>query len=193
MKTILVTGGIGSGKTAVCQYLEEKGIPVYYSDERTKSLYDFDPSIVDALEKTFGTSLRTADGGLDRKALADVIFGVPENLSALESIVHPAVLKDFLSWRESQKGCRAVAMESAIAKERPLFDGSYDYVMLVEAPWQTRLERACKRDNAERDAVLKRMKAQYTREEKADVIVNNDLDESVMKERVDLALKLLSL
>ena len=67
-------------------------------------------------------------------------------------------------------------MESAIAKERPLFDGSYDYVMLVEAPWQTWLERACKRDNAERDAVLKRMKAQYTREEKADVIVNNDLD-----------------
>ena len=193
MKTILVTGGIGSGKTAVCQYLEEKGIPVYYSDERTKSLYDSDPSIVDALEKTFGTSLRTADGRLDRKALADVIFGVPENLSALESIVHPAVLKDFLSWRESQKGSRAVAMESAIAKERPLFDGSYDYVMLVEAPWQTRLERACKRDNAERDAVLKRMKAQYTREEKADVIVNNDLDESVMKERVDLALKLLSL
>ncbi|MCR5243259.1 MAG: dephospho-CoA kinase [Bacteroidales bacterium] len=193
MKTILVTGGIGSGKSAVCSYLEEKGIPVYYSDDRTKSLYDNDPSLVGQLETMFGRGLRDADGNLDRKALADLVFGSPENLAKLESVVHPAVLRDFESWKESHRDSRAVVMESAIALERPVFERAFDYVVMVEAPWQTRLERACKRDGSDRESVMNRMAAQKFRQEKADVVVNNDLDLSVMKERVDLALKLLSL
>jgi len=193
MKTILVTGGIGSGKSAVCAYLEEKGIPVYYSDDRTKALYDNDPALLSQLETVFGSGIRMADGKLDRKALAALIFGSPENLAKLEAIVHPAVLKDFEAWKQTMGDCRAVVMESAIALERPVFENVFDHVIMVEAPWQTRLERAVSRDGADKEAILKRMAAQKLRSEKADVVVNNDLDLAVMKERVDLALKLLSL
>ena len=66
MKTVLVTGGIGSGKSAVCAYLASRGVPVYDSDSRTKALYDTDPALLPALEKAFGTSLRSPSGELDR-------------------------------------------------------------------------------------------------------------------------------
>lgn len=56
--TVLVTGGIGSGKSAVCRILSGLGVPVYDSDSRTKALYDSNPEIVDALEAAFGVSLR---------------------------------------------------------------------------------------------------------------------------------------
>ena len=64
MKTVILTGGMGSGKSAVCAFLKARGVPVYDSDSRTKSLYDRDPSLVQRLEAALGTGLRTADGRL---------------------------------------------------------------------------------------------------------------------------------
>ena len=93
MKTVAVTGGIGSGKSTVCRLLSSRGIPVYDCDSSAKGLYDREPSLAVSLEKLFGCSLRNADGSLDRGLLASLIFTSPERLAALESIVHPAVLK----------------------------------------------------------------------------------------------------
>ena len=90
--SVLLTGGIGSGKSAVASYLESKGIPVYDSDSRTKALYDSDPDLVPSLERALGVSLRKEDGSFDRKALSSVIFSDKKALSKVESIVHPAVL-----------------------------------------------------------------------------------------------------
>ena len=73
-KTVIVTGLIGSGKSAVCALLRERGIPVYDSDSRTKRLYDRRPALVDAMEKAVGTPLRGKDGALDRKRMAGIIM-----------------------------------------------------------------------------------------------------------------------
>ena len=72
MITVLLTGGIGSGKSAVAAVLEKRGVPVWDSDSAAKSLYT--PAFLDSMEKEFGRSFRAADGGLDRKALSALIF-----------------------------------------------------------------------------------------------------------------------
>lgn len=193
MRILLVTGGIGSGKSAVCAYLQAQGIPVYDSDVRTRHLYDEDPGLVAQLEQIFAEPLRGADGKLDRKKLASIIFSDPGRLHALESVVHPAVLRDFTAWCGRHADAPFVVMESAIALDKPLFDGAYDAVLLVTAPEAIRLERACRRDGSGPEAVLARMRAQHFDPRRADVVVNNDLDLPALHYRTDIALKLLSL
>ena len=100
MKTLIVTGGIGSGKSLVCSYLRDKGIPVYDADSRTKQLYDSCPGMVSAIENAFGRALRDEAGALDRRALSELVFSDKDNLLLLESIVHPAVYRDFEQWRD---------------------------------------------------------------------------------------------
>ena len=99
MKTIAVTGGIGSGKSEVCSILSSRGIPVYDSDSAAKRLYREDDSLLDSVEGAFGQSFRTTNGDPDLKKLASVVFSSPEKLKTLESLVHPAVKEDFRRWK----------------------------------------------------------------------------------------------
>lgn len=159
MISILVTGGIGSGKSAVCRILQENGVPVYYSDDRAKALYDTDRALVEAISSEFGQGMILADGTLDRKALGALVFGDRDKLARLESIVHPHVLEDFVNWRKAQKS-DMVAFESAIAMRLPAFMAQMDRILLVDAELDLRVSRASQRDGADREAIYKRASAQ---------------------------------
>ena len=187
MKTLAVTGGIGSGKSAVTACLSGKGFPVYDCDAAAKSLYDRRPGIVDTLERLLATPLRDPSGRLDRSRLAGLIFSDPEARLRVESVVHPAVLEDFLGWRARQDA-PLVAFESAIVLSLPLFDGVYDKVMLVEAPDDVRLARAMRRDGATEEAVRARMAAQSFDLSKVDLVLNNDGTPEVLRARLERAL-----
>ena len=101
MKTVLVTGGIGSGKSAVCAYLASRGVPVYDSDSRTKALYDTDPALLPALEKAFGTSLRSPSGEMAGAAVAAVVFRDAAARTTLEKIVYPGVRRHVLAGKDA--------------------------------------------------------------------------------------------
>ena len=181
MKTVILTGGIGSGKSAVCACLRARGVPVYDSDSRTKSLYDRDPALVGRLESVLGTGLRTAEGRLDRRRLAEVIFSDPDKKSAVEAVVHPAVLADFRRWKRWQrpKGWTYgpvpfVVLESAIILSCPVFDGVGDRVVLVDADEEVRLRRAVERDGSDPGSVLKRLRAQRFDLSRVDAVLRND-------------------
>ena len=150
--TILITGGIGSGKSVVSGILRALGIPVYDTDSRTKALYEGELGM--RLEEDLGQKLHTADGHFDRKALA-------------------AVLRDFEDWKEKQES-QVVCMESAIALEKPLFNGSYDFVVIVNAPEDLRIRRACNRDGSDEISVRKRIQNQKIDLQKANFIIEND-------------------
>jgi dephospho-CoA kinase len=188
MKTILVTGGIGSGKSEVCRHLALRGIPVYDSDDRAKRLYDEVPGLAEHVDAALGGGMLDAAGRLDRKALAAAVFADPEALRRLEAVVHPEVLADFLRWRDAQSAA-AVVMESAIAAHLPLFKGVFDAVVLVDAPEEIRLERACRRDGASREAVLERIRAQHHDPAMADIVIVNDSTLEVLLSRTDKALE----
>ena len=187
MKTVVVTGGIGSGKSTVCAILSSLGVPVYDSDSRTKALYDTEPSLLEEIEDKFAAlgvneTVRKEDGSLDRKALSKLIFGSDTLLSALESLVHPAVLEDFKEWKKEKEEVRwegpgdvpFVVLESAIIMEKPLLKGLADKVVEVKAPRSLRLERVSRRDGFSIAEVEKRMGSQSDVPRKADAVIVND-------------------
>lgn len=129
-KTILVTGPIGSGKSEACRYLASLGFPVYDCDSRTKLLY----SLVPGLKCRIETAL-----DLPWEQIGTV-FSDPGKLSILEGIVYPYVVEDLQDWKAAQRA-PLLFVESAIALDKPQFDGLYDRVLLVTAPYELRAAR----------------------------------------------------
>ncbi len=122
MKTVLVTGPIGSGKSEVCRRLASSGWPVYDCDSRTKALYSSVPGLKARIESALG--IEWADIG--------IIFTDERRRTLLESIVYPLVVEDIRKWKDGQSS-PLLFIESALAMDRPLFDGLYDEVLLVTA------------------------------------------------------------
>lgn len=185
MKTVIVTGLIGSGKSAVCALLRKRGIPVYNADEKTKFLYDTHPSLVAQLEDALGQPLRGTDGRLDRPRLASRIFADAAARETVEGNVYPLVLADFRAWRSAQEGASFVVLESAVILTKPLFDGLADAAVLVTAPEEVRLQRVMARDGLPEDAVRARMRAQEIPENKVDVTLVNDGDAARLEQAVE--------
>ena len=171
MTRILVTGLIGSGKSAVCEYLSELGYPVYDSDSRTKALYEKVPGLKAQIEKTVGVPF----------SQLSVIFRDDARREALESLVYPLVLDDFRRFA-SEVAAETVFFESAVAFCKPQFVGEFDYTVLVRAPYRMRMLRNPK--VAERNAVQQEMDPAA-----ADYVIDNDSGLNQLRDRVDRMLK----
>lgn len=166
MRTVLVTGPIGSGKSAACRHLEELGYPVYSCDARTKALYDEVPGLKKRIEDALGIPF-----GEIR-----VIFKDEEKRRTLESIVYPLVVDDIRKWTAAQK-TDTVFVESAIALEKRQFDGLYDKVLMITAPMELRRDR--NPETAVRDALQDFTAA------KADWTVVNDSTMEELNKKLD--------
>ena len=114
-----ITGGIGSGKSTVCRLFAACGAPVYDSDTQAKRLMEEDGPLRRRLAARFGEEIY-AGGRLNRKLLAGRVFSDPAELSALNALVHPAVMEDFERWCGRQSGADYVVLESAILFEAGL-------------------------------------------------------------------------
>ncbi len=178
MYKVGLTGGIGSGKSKVAELFRVRGVAVYDSDSRAKALMNGNEELREELVAAFGAECYT-DSGLNRAWLAERVFSNKEALSCLNSIVHPAVMRDFAAWAEQQEG-DYVVMESAILLEAGL-ESHVDVVVSVMAPKMLRLERAMLRDGATRQQIEERMRNQMSDDERAErskyAIVNIDLEE----------------
>ncbi|MBR3527051.1 MAG: dephospho-CoA kinase [Bacteroidales bacterium] len=149
------TGGIGSGKTNVVRTFESLGIPGYDCDTRAKELYDEDPELLAEVARIAGDDV-IVEGRLDRSRLAARIFSDRDMLSALESVVHPAVIRDFSRWLQEQN-TKLVIFESAILLDKPYLREIADFLLLVTAPREVRIARVMARDGLSREAVEGRM------------------------------------
>jgi len=130
MMTVLVTGGIASGKSLVCSFLEESGYPVYDCDSRCKALYVSVPGLSDRIEEATGLPLSELGK----------VFGDPQALARLEDLVYPFLLADMEAWKASLS-VDVCFVESAVALSKPMFNRCYDRVIVVTAPLEKRLER----------------------------------------------------
>lgn len=174
MITIGVTGGIGSGKSVVCDILRLHGIPVYEADREAKELNDTSPVIRAEITRHFGEELYR-DGKLDRKAFASVIFHDKQKLALANAIIHPELAKHFLLWCNRQQH-PIVAIDAALLFEAD-FHSWINKVIMVYAPEDVRLKRTIVRDQATADQVKARMQAQLPEEEKikqSNFVVYND-------------------
>lgn len=158
MMKVGITGGIGSGKSTVCRLFARRGVAVYDSDSEAKRLMTESVELRRRIAERFGAEAYAADGGLNRSLLAARVFTDPQALADLNAMVHPAVMADFAAWAERQSG-DYVVLESAILFEAGL-EHSVDRTVAVLAPLELRLERTCRRDGCDREAVRRRMAAQ---------------------------------
>lgn len=181
MITIGLTGGIGSGKTTIAQWFQEKGIPVYNSDFEAKKLMNENEDLIQQLIELFGDETYK-NGEYNRSYVASKVFNDKELLNQLNAIVHPAVFKHFDEWMDNQNSS-FVVKEAAILFE----SGSYkdcDYIISVIADEEIRIDRVAKRDQLNEDQIRSRMKNQWTDEqriEKSDFIIENNKDLKALK------------
>lgn len=183
MRVLAVTGGIGSGKSEVCRILARHGLHLQYNaDARAKALYTESPGLLDAIEDALGCVLRSEDGRFIPSALAAVIFADNEAMVKLEELLYPEMIRDFHMFMAKAAEDQIVVFESATFLEKKQFDGFADMVLLVDAPFEVRLERACARDVASREAVLARMKCQTLMNALSEGHVDPRIDYKVLNE-----------
>lgn len=152
---IVLTGGIGSGKSAASEILNKVyGYPVYQADAAVKRLYLTDDNLLTDIESDAGRSFRDAQGAFSPSLMAEYIFTVPGAVEMVEARVFPVLVKDFEAW---QSGNEVVVFESATILEKPYFQGFGDAVIIVDAPLELRMERAMSRDGASREKIYERV------------------------------------
>lgn len=191
MISIAITGGIGSGKSYVSALLQKQGIPIYNADDEAKRLMLGDEGIREGLIDLLGDEVYT-DGNLNKPLLASYLFADAGNAARINSIVHPRVKADFRSWLKAHQESEIAALECAILYESG-FEDTVDFVVMVYAPEELRVERAMRRDNATEQQIRARIAAQMNDEEKcrrADYVVFNDGSIPLERQLADLIAQL---
>ena len=191
---IAVTGGIGSGKSEFCNYLESNGLPVINVDDVSKEILVSDESVKEKIIEEFGEE-SFISGNINKKYLAEKVFSVPSNVVKINSIVHPKVIKkvEFLINEELSKNTLVFA-EAALIYEADMED-MFDYVVLISADEKIRMKRKVEFSNFTEDDFRKRNENQIKDEEKkkrADFTFINDGSLEELKIKAELFLKILN-
>lgn len=176
MKVVGITGGIGSGKSLVCQIFSRLGVPVYESDKAVHTFYEKYPEINEKIKKEFSEDVFEKNGKLNRKKLGEIVFSDNKKLNTLNSIIHPLVKLDFEKWLKSNKGNPYVIKEAAILFE----SGSNeicDKIISVISPIEFRINRVKERDHKSRIEIENIINKQLSDDElieKSDFVIYND-------------------
>lgn len=191
-KIIGLTGGIGSGKSTVANYIASKGIPVYIADEEAKKIMERD-DVKQKIQNLFTESILNSDNSLNRKKIAEFVFNNPDKLKELNAIVHPEVQLHFKNWLKEHKNYPFIIKEVAILFETG-GNKQCDKVILITAPEELRIERAMKRDKLTKKDILVRIKNQISESKKKElsdfVVENINLNNTFLK--IDEILKILA-
>ncbi len=184
---IIITGGIGCGKSVVCQLLKVMGHTVYDCDKEAKRLMTSDTLLRQQLVSLFGPDTYLLDGSLNKAYLSAQIFEHTDLLKQMNALIHPAVARDIK--REKEEGERKnspLFVETAIH-----FESGFnhlvqaDQVWCVASPFETRIARAMQRDNTTREKILARMQNQLSQDEKiklSDAVIWNDDEHSLIEQ-----------
>ncbi|MDD7317495.1 MAG: dephospho-CoA kinase [Prevotella sp.] len=167
MKTA-ITGGIGSGKSYVCQILRQQGIDIYDCDSAAKRLMRTSDELKEQLKRLVGDSVYI-DGQLNKPFLVQFLLAGEENKRAVNGIVHPAVARDFEASGKEWMEC-AILFESG-------FYHLVDRIICVSAPRELRISRIMERDGITRSKAEEWIGIQMSQEEvekRSHIVINND-------------------
>lgn len=181
---LALTGSIGMGKSTVARMFERAGVPVFDADAVVRDLQANDPELIAAIGARFPEAVDA--GVLDREMLARMVLGYPDELSALEAIVHPAVQEA----REHFIECNVAA--PALLFDIPLLfetqgEGAFDKIIVVSAPADVQRKRVLARPGmteAKLDAILARQIPDAEKRRRADFVVDTDVDLSTTEGQV---------
>ena len=177
MLRVGLTGGIGSGKSLICNIFARLGVPVYDADSHAKALMTTDGILVSQIKKEFGDLAYHPDGSLNRSYMSDHVFLQLERLEKLNRLVHPRVAMDYAAWLDANKHAPYVLKEAALLFE----SGSYrhlDKIVVVSAPEALRRNRVLQRDPhrtvEQFKGIVEKQMPETEKVERADYIIVND-------------------
>ncbi len=184
-----ITGGIGSGKSAVTAYLRKLGETVICADEAARHVTQPGQPGLEAVRRIFGDGFFLPDGKLDRKKLAAVVFQDSEKLKKLEEALHPLIAVYVTQLAESSGG--RVFVDAALLVQTGLYK-QMDAVWLVTADQEARVRRVMERDGVDEQSVLQRIKNQPDDKwlsKFADDTIPNDGSKADLYARIDKLLR----
>lgn len=171
-----ITGGIASGKTHATNYFRDKGYPVFFADILAAQIMNRDPEVISSIVIEFGED-SYLDGRLDREYLSKQVFGFPERVEKLNSIVHPKVILRSAELLDvALEHSDIVFYEAALIFEAGMA-GRFDLVLLITANEEIRLQRAVSRGGLSGEGIRRRMISQISEEEKirrSNFVIVND-------------------
>jgi len=180
MRVVVITGGIGAGKSTASGFLRDKGAIIIDADLVAAQVLEKGSPVLARVAEAFGPDVLLADGSLDRAALARAAFASPEATARLNAIVHPAVAREIgpavADLRLMPNPPSAVVLEVPLLAEAPVFAQIADLVVAIVAPQELRVARAVQSGFAEAD-VRRRLAVQASDAERAvlaDVVIVND-------------------
>ena len=185
MLKVGVTGGIGSGKSTVSRFFSALGVPVYDSDQRAKSLMQYDDTIRSKIKIEFGDNAYHKNE-LNRSYLAEIVFKNESKLKQLNAIVHPVVKTDFINWLSKNSNAKFIIKEAAIMIE----SGAYkdlDKLIVVNASRNQKIKWIKQRDHLSLDDIENRIQNQLSdeiRNQYADFIIENNSGKMELKQQV---------
>jgi len=189
-----ITGGIGAGKTLVANIFRTFGIPVYNSDTEAKRLMNEDPDLKEQIINLFGQKAYAKEV-LNRNYLTEVVFKNQDNLSRMNSLIHPTVIKDYNKWLTKYKNKPITIKEAALLFE----SGSYkdlDYTILVFAPKSTRIGRVLLRDvnRSKQDVedIIDKQMSESRKKKLSDFIIINDGERMVIPQVLEIYMNLVN-
>jgi len=183
-----ITGGMGAGKSTVCQIFERIGVPIYNADIKAKWLMNNNLDLKKAIKESFGWDAYTRKDDLNRDYLAKIVFNNPEKLEILNGLVHPAVKTDYEQWTIEHREQPYSLKEAALLFESESYK-SLHKVIVVTCPIEMRIERIMKRDHVKREDILKRIQNQTTDKQRlsmADYVIYNDGVRSLIEQSLKI-------
>jgi len=170
-----VTGGIGSGKSLVCEYFKKSGGEVFFADKITRDLYVTNKKLLNELVKEFGKNILSEDRKLDILKFREIVYKSDANQKRVNNIVHPFAINEILR-RTRNSESSLVFIEAALIFESG-FDKYLDYTIEVFANVKTRMERVRKRNKLALRLIRTIIKMQMPEKEKlkmADFVIKNN-------------------
>jgi len=188
-KVIGLTGGIGSGKSTVSQFLAELGAVILDADKVGHEAFKPNTEAWREVVAAFGQEILSPDGEIDRKKLGEIVFGQPESLLRLNQIMHPRMYEMMKARIEEyrQQGVAVVVLEAALLIEAS-WTSLVDEVWITVASEARILERLKEQRGLAEEQTLARIRSQLPSEERikhADVVINNDGDLDAVKAKVN--------
>jgi len=193
MLRVGLTGGIGSGKSTVAKIFEVLGIPVYYADEAARHIMNTDEELRKSIINEFGNESYIKDQ-LNRSYIASLVFNDTKKLDLLNSLTHPATIRDADRWMQQQTS-PYVIKEAALIFESGSAE-NLDYIIGVYTPLPLRIKRIMDRDHITKEEVMQRINRQIDEDIKmrlCDKIIINDEQQLITTQVLPLHEQFLSM
>ena len=181
-----LTGGIGCGKSSASQFFSDLGIDVIDTDIIARQLTQPNGSAISLIQNTFGSSVITADGALDRNKMRDLVFANSESRHKLEQILHPLILKAVIR-RIKQSQAPYVIVVIPLLFETNDYNHLIQHILVIDCDEQQQLLRTMERSNLSEQKVRSIMATQVAREtriQKADDVILNNQDIEYLKAQI---------